>query len=164
MGRIVIGNEGTIAIRYAALLKARTDLEVGLLIGHSNENKTTVISLVTTPDESEDSALDVASLCSRWVAAHKDQVARLLPGGLTVVGLYSFGLHRVVGELESKLKGVICSAEHGIYIHMVSGGSGYRTACLSCPTFILIAQGGAHPTVNLIVLVVSCLRRCDHTV
>ena len=64
----------------------RPGAEVGLAVGKpAVRARDLVVGLVRTPE-----AADLGDLDPGWVAEHARQAARMLPGGLRVLGVYAF--------------------------------------------------------------------------
>ncbi|XP_040000166.1 protein odr-4 homolog [Xiphias gladius] len=60
----------------------------GLLIGQSSAQRDFVIMATQTPQREESAAATGNSLDKEWVTEHARQVSRMLPGGLSVLGIF----------------------------------------------------------------------------
>lgn len=60
----------------------------GLLIGQSSTQRDFVVMATRTPQREESTAVAGNSLDKEWVAEHARQVSRMLPGGLSVLGVF----------------------------------------------------------------------------
>lgn len=84
---------------FNSILGKDTEVKTGLLIGAVLEAKASVYVLANTPTIPTEAdnllaklnyKLDEASTYSDWILEHARQISRLLPGGLTILGLYTF--------------------------------------------------------------------------
>ena len=84
---------------FNSILGKDTEVKTGLLIGAVVEAKASVYVLANTPTIPTEAdnllakfnyKLDEASTYSDWILEHARQISRLLPGGLTILGLYTF--------------------------------------------------------------------------
>lgn len=82
-----------------SILGKDTEIKTGLLIGAVLESKAYVYVLANTPSIPTEAdnlynklnyKVDEASRYSDWIIEHSRQIGRLLPGGLSILGLYSF--------------------------------------------------------------------------
>ncbi|XP_054458299.1 protein odr-4 homolog isoform X2 [Anoplopoma fimbria] len=60
----------------------------GLLIGQSSTQRDFVVTATRTPQREESTAAAGNSLDKEWVTEHARQVSRMLPGGLSVLGVF----------------------------------------------------------------------------
>ncbi|XP_070701152.1 protein odr-4 homolog [Pempheris klunzingeri] len=60
----------------------------GLLIGQSSVQREFVVMATQTPQREESTAASRSSLDKEWVTEHARQVSRMLPGGLSVLGVF----------------------------------------------------------------------------
>ncbi|XP_068557895.1 protein odr-4 homolog [Cebidichthys violaceus] len=60
----------------------------GLLIGQSSTQREFVVTATRTPQREESAAVAGNSLDKEWVTEHARQVSRMLPGGLSVLGVF----------------------------------------------------------------------------
>ncbi|XP_029380777.1 protein odr-4 homolog isoform X2 [Echeneis naucrates] len=60
----------------------------GLLIGQSSAQKDFVIMATRTPQREESTSAPANSLDKEWVTEHARQVSRMLPGGLSILGIF----------------------------------------------------------------------------
>ncbi|XP_074545680.1 protein odr-4 homolog [Halichoeres trimaculatus] len=60
----------------------------GLLIGQSSVQKNYVLMAARTPPREDSSAASRNSVDKEWVTEHARQVSRMLPGGLSVIGVF----------------------------------------------------------------------------
>lgn len=117
--RVVTLEESTATARVDALVAARAGPEVGLVVGRlAVGSRDVVVALVPTPGDSEGGggggvvvpdvsskakgkkgkggqaaggpAVRALNVDAEWVAEHAAAVGRMLPGGLSVVGVYAF--------------------------------------------------------------------------
>jgi hypothetical protein len=84
---------------FNSILGKDTDVKTGVLIGAVVEAKANVYVLANTPTIPTEAdhllaklnyKLDEASTYSDWILEHTRQISRLLPGGLAILGLYTF--------------------------------------------------------------------------
>ena len=92
--------------RLTALQRSRT-FETGLLIAHLGVKGDTLLHLAPTPQD-EDS-LPPSSVDSDWMAEHATQVSRMLPGGIAVIGCYTFAATAKLSAIEAKLQPMLAS-------------------------------------------------------
>ncbi|XP_033505465.1 protein odr-4 homolog [Epinephelus lanceolatus] len=68
----------------------------GLLIGQSSSQRDFVVMATRTPQREESTAAAGNSLDKEWVTEHARQVSRMLPGGLSVLGVF------IISDTDSK--------------------------------------------------------------
>lgn len=94
----------------------------GLIAGHKSSQKDYVVALLPTPPEDEEEEgddesgevvssprerRDISTVNEQWVAEHARQVMRMLPGGLTVMGIYAAGPEDELANSQSKLRQIL---------------------------------------------------------
>ena len=79
--------------------------ESGLLLAQVGGKTDTLLRFVPTPDQED--AVDKNQLDTEWTLAHAEQVARMLPGGVAVLGCYVFASNTKLAPLEAKLQPVL---------------------------------------------------------
>nr|XP_046263714.1 protein odr-4 homolog [Scatophagus argus] len=70
------------------LCEIRAGPVTGLLIGQSSAQRDFVVMAARTPQREESSSTAGNSLDKEWVTEHARQVSRMLPGGLSVLGVF----------------------------------------------------------------------------
>uniref|UniRef100_A0A3Q2VXF5 Protein odr-4 homolog n=1 Tax=Haplochromis burtoni TaxID=8153 RepID=A0A3Q2VXF5_HAPBU len=70
------------------LCEQKADPVTGLLIGQSSTQRDFVVMAIRTPQKEESAAAARNSVDKEWVTEHARQVSRMLPGGLSVVGVF----------------------------------------------------------------------------
>ena len=85
--------------------------ETGLLIAQQGSKADTILRLVPTPNAEE--GKEAAALDSEWVLAHAGQVARMLPGGIMVLGVYVLAANAKLTSMEPKLQQLLTSLAGG---------------------------------------------------
>uniref|UniRef100_A0A3Q4M4W8 Protein odr-4 homolog n=1 Tax=Neolamprologus brichardi TaxID=32507 RepID=A0A3Q4M4W8_NEOBR len=70
------------------LCEQKADPVTGLLIGQSSTQRDYVVMAIRTPQKEESAAAARNSVDKEWVTEHARQVSRMLPGGLSVVGVF----------------------------------------------------------------------------
>ncbi|KAI4883044.1 hypothetical protein NFI96_031490, partial [Prochilodus magdalenae] len=90
----------------------------GLLIGQSSAQKDFVVLAVKTPhreseggSESRRVSSPLDDLDAEWVAEHARQVSRMLPGGVSVLGLFLITPPELAKEAQNTLKRLIFAVE-----------------------------------------------------
>ena len=85
--------------------------ETGLLIAQQGSKADTILRLVPTPNAEE--GKEATALDSDWVLAHAGQVARMLPGGIVVLGMYVLAPNAKLSTMEPKLQQLLASLAGG---------------------------------------------------
>lgn len=103
------------------LSAAAGSCETGLFIGQCSAQRDFVVLAVRTPHrETEGAAESQRTLSSldnidvEWVAEHARQVSRMLPGGLSVLGLFLIAPPEVSKEAQNTLKKLVFSVDKSI--------------------------------------------------
>ena len=99
MGRGVSIEEALLT-RTHEELQRRSKFETGLLVGLQGAKADTLLRIVPTPAEDDAPA---ATLAVEWILQHAAQVAKMLPGGVVVVGVYVLAPTAKLSALEPKL-------------------------------------------------------------
>ena len=86
-------------------LQKRNAFETGLLLALQGAKSDTILRFIRTPDTEE--AQQASTLSPEWLVEHATQVARMLPGGVVVVGLYVLAPTSKFATVESKLLSVL---------------------------------------------------------
>ncbi|XP_060899835.1 protein odr-4 homolog [Labrus mixtus] len=87
MGRGYIVDD-TVEVYLSKLCEQRACPVTGLLIGQSSAQRDFVIMATRTPQREESTAASRNCLDKEWVTEHARQVSRMLPGGLSVLGVF----------------------------------------------------------------------------
>lgn len=129
MVRVISVDQSVQDFADEALLKARRDVEIGLVIGRNVSGKDYVLQVVRTPLQDGEPPVSMANkggavdgkkgkggqqaqcvFDTEWIIEHAVQLRRILPGGLHVLGIYilcsevSFqASHSAVGTLLTNL-------------------------------------------------------------
>ncbi|KAK2541384.1 hypothetical protein Q9966_003949 [Columba livia] len=91
----------------------------GLLIGQCSPQRDYVIRAVRTPPKEEQkednvSPAKLASLDEEWITTHASQVSRMLPGGLSVLGVFIIATPELSKDSQNALRRLIFSVEKSL--------------------------------------------------
>ncbi|NXS61631.1 ODR4 protein, partial [Brachypteracias leptosomus] len=91
----------------------------GLLIGQCSPQKDYVIRAVRTPPKEEQredgtDAPKLASIDEEWITTHASQVSRMLPGGLSVLGVFIIATPELLKDSQNALRKLIFSVEKSL--------------------------------------------------
>ncbi|XP_042322306.1 protein odr-4 homolog isoform X2 [Sceloporus undulatus] len=92
----------------------------GLLVGQCSQQRDYVLLAVRTPpkeEESKDSTgyhSNVTNIDEEWMAAHANQVSRMLPGGLLILGVFTVAVPELVKEVQTTLRKLVFSVEKAV--------------------------------------------------
>ncbi|XP_038613663.1 protein odr-4 homolog [Tachyglossus aculeatus] len=119
MGRSYIVDEtvGQYLLNFDAKEKAYIS---GLLIGQSSSQRDYVLLATRTPpkEEQNESAKQaqstLADLDEEWASAHANQVSRMLPGGLLVLGVFILTAPELAKDVQNVIRRLIFSVEKSI--------------------------------------------------
>ncbi|XP_059175326.1 protein odr-4 homolog [Physella acuta] len=134
MGRSIIADEGV--EKYIGKLLKENKWFVGVIIGQLTAQRDYVVHIARTPDPVEDEVseengddesgdsiktkkknpalehpVSMDQLDEKWVSTHAKQVSRMLPGGLSVIGLFAIAPPVMLKNAQSKLKQML----HSVY-------------------------------------------------
>ncbi|XP_077986885.1 protein odr-4 homolog [Glandiceps talaboti] len=116
MGRTIVAEESTQS--YIENLYGNHQWLVGLIVGQNSPQKDFVVQFIRTPviDEEVDSndakkrstnKTTLGDVDEQWVAEHASQISRMLPGGVTVIGIFAFASPDVMTKSQAKLRQII---------------------------------------------------------
>ena len=105
MPRVLQAEERLVAAFHENLQRSSA-FETGLLVAHAGSKTDTLLRLVATPPDEGGQA---AVLDASWALEHGKQVARMLPGGVVVLGCYAFAPTAKLAGLEVQLQPVLAS-------------------------------------------------------
>lgn len=100
MPRATFVEEKLLRSRHEELQRITT-FETGLLIALQGAKTDTILGFIRTPDAEE--GTQATTLSVDWVLEHARQLARMLPGGVVVLGLYVLTSSSRLSVLEQKL-------------------------------------------------------------
>ncbi|XP_061587974.1 protein odr-4 homolog [Cololabis saira] len=109
MGRVYIV-EDAVEEYLSQLCSQQASQVTGLIIGQSSAQRDFVVMAAQTPQKEQSSGAG-KSLDKEWVSEHARQVSRMLPGGLSVLGVF------IITDSDAKdtlttLRQLVFSAEH----------------------------------------------------
>ncbi|XP_065829888.1 protein odr-4 homolog isoform X2 [Oscarella lobularis] len=105
MGRSVL-LEDQAQKRIHSLIEKGT-WEFGLLIGHLTARRDYVACLIPTPQDENESDGGKIAVDDKWAIEHAKQVMRMLPGGLTVVGVYVVAAPDAARAFQAQLRQLV---------------------------------------------------------
>ncbi|XP_070532756.1 protein odr-4 homolog isoform X2 [Ptychodera flava] len=113
MGRSVVAEE--IVQTYVESMFGVHQWLFGLIIGQNSSQKDFAIQLIKTPSQDEDAdskekAKNKARLDSideQWIAEHARQVSRMLPGGISIIGVFALAPPDMMNKSQAKLRQII---------------------------------------------------------
>ncbi|KAJ8038399.1 Protein odr-4-like [Holothuria leucospilota] len=104
----------------SSLCDASRQCTVGLIAGHKSSQKDYAVALLPTPSEDDDEEEEEPSegrpkkqkkcmntVNEQWVAEHARQVMRMLPGGLSVMGIYVAASEEELASSQSKQRQIL---------------------------------------------------------
>ncbi|PIK45672.1 hypothetical protein BSL78_17469, partial [Apostichopus japonicus] len=94
---------------------------LGLIAGHKSSQRDYVVALLPTPAEDDEDEGDgelmeskasakqrgIEKVNEQWIAEHARQVMRMLPGGLSVMGIYVAASDEELNKSQSKLRQIL---------------------------------------------------------
>ncbi|XP_034039524.1 protein odr-4 homolog [Thalassophryne amazonica] len=80
--------EDAVEVYLSGLCELQAGPIAGLLIGQCTPQRDFVIMAARTPEKTEPTGVTVNSVDKEWVTEHARQVSRMLPGGLSVLGVF----------------------------------------------------------------------------
>ena len=89
-------------------LQRKCQFETGLLLAQQGSQTDTLVRLVRTP-AAYGGAAKQTELDAQWMLAHAAQVARMLPGGVVVLGVYAYAPQPKLNALEAQLNSPVLS-------------------------------------------------------
>ena len=89
-------------------LQRKCQFETGLLLAQQGSQTDTLLRLVRTP-AADGGAAKQTELDAQWMLAHAAQVARMLPGGVVVLGVYAYAPQPKLNALEAQLNSPVLS-------------------------------------------------------
>ncbi|XP_005103652.1 protein odr-4 homolog [Aplysia californica] len=132
MGRSIIADESV--QKYIEKLAKENKWFIGVIIGQLTSQRDYVVHLARTPDPVEDEVSEengeedggdgvvnvrqksvverpasLEELDEKWVSTHAKQVSRMLPGGLSVVGLFAIAPPAMLKAAQTKLRQMMSS-------------------------------------------------------
>ncbi|CAI5776487.1 Protein odr-4 homolog [Podarcis lilfordi] len=102
------------------LLCGRSSLLTGLLVGQCSQQRDYVVLAIRTPPKEEESKSntsrrsDLSNIDEEWIAAHANQVSRMLPGGLLVLGVFTVAAPELAKEIQNTLRKLVFSVEKSV--------------------------------------------------
>jgi hypothetical protein len=106
MPRACAVEERLVTEHHESLQKSKT-LETGLLVGQVGGKADALLRLVPTPPQED--AAGGATIDAKWMLQHAAQVARMLPGGIAVMGCYVFAANAKLAKVESMLQSTLAA-------------------------------------------------------
>mmetsp|Transcript_13257 Transcript_13257/g.32400 ORF Transcript_13257/g.32400 Transcript_13257/m.32400 type:complete len:471 (+) Transcript_13257:153-1565(+) len=89
--RVVAIDSSLLEATQARLFAAKKTFETGLILGRLSQARDHVVALVPTAEDPEgESAKGWDNLDDGWIVEHAKEVSRMMPGGISVVGMYVF--------------------------------------------------------------------------
>ncbi|XP_072017946.1 protein odr-4 homolog [Amphiura filiformis] len=135
MGKTIIAEDLMQSYINGLLTSQQNSDAIGLVVGQSTSQKDYAVYLVPTPpeegeeepeEESEEdkeeptqSILKLDDVSEHWVAEHARQVTRMLPGGLSITGIYAYASGDVMKNAQAKLRQVLFATYKAIRKHDV---------------------------------------------
>ncbi|XP_077188782.1 protein odr-4 homolog [Paroedura picta] len=117
MGRSYIVEE-TIGQYLSELTAKSKPLITGLLVGQCSPQRDYVILAIQTPLKDEESKRNASSeptsIDEEWTTAHANQVSRMLPGGLLVLGVFAVAIPELSKEIQNILRKLVFSVEKSL--------------------------------------------------
>ena len=107
MPRALAIEESALTQQHEARQRSKR-FETGLLVAQAGAKLDTILRLVPTPDEGGGDAA-AGAVDADWVLEHATQVARMLPGGVVVLGCYAFAAGAKLPHAEAKLVPVLAA-------------------------------------------------------
>ncbi|XP_062515635.1 protein odr-4 homolog isoform X2 [Corticium candelabrum] len=101
---VVIAEESVQTIIEGLCNKCK--LQLGLLIGQNSQQKTFVVTAVATAVQENGNEGDL-EIDEAWVVEHARQVARMLPGGLDIIGVFLISSSESMTQYQSQLRSVM---------------------------------------------------------
>ena len=89
-------------------LQAKRSIESGLLLAQLSPKGATLVRFLPTPPQEEGKP---ASVDAGWMRSHAEQVERMLPGGLAVVGAYVSAPGAKLAALEAKVQPLLTTLQ-----------------------------------------------------
>nr|XP_056700513.1 protein odr-4 homolog [Euleptes europaea] len=92
----------------------------GLLVGQCSPQRDYVILAIQTPPKDEEnknnagSSSELSNIDEEWTTAHANQVSRMLPGGLLVLGVFTIAIPELSKEIQSTLRTLVFSVEKSV--------------------------------------------------
>ncbi|XP_048338454.1 protein odr-4 homolog [Sphaerodactylus townsendi] len=119
MGRSYFVEE-TVGQYLSELTTKSKPLITGLLIGQCSPQRDYVILAVQTPPKDEESksnagvSAELSNIDEEWITAHANQVSRMLPGGLSVLGVFTVAIPELSKEIQNTLRKLVFSVEKSV--------------------------------------------------
>ncbi|XP_020650772.3 protein odr-4 homolog isoform X1 [Pogona vitticeps] len=95
-------------------------LVTGLFIGQCAQQRDYVLLAIRTPPKEEGSEKsanyysNLSNIDEEWITTHANQVSRMLPGGLLVLGVFTIAVPEVAKEIQNTLRKLVFSVEKTI--------------------------------------------------
>ncbi|ELU02910.1 hypothetical protein CAPTEDRAFT_220721 [Capitella teleta] len=107
--------------------------QIGIIIGQVSLQKDFAVHLIRTPDkEDEDTSFKIDAVDDIWVATHAQQVKRMLPGGLDIIGVYAAGSPDVISNAQYKLKRILYAVHKAVSMNSSASESLELYTLLAC--------------------------------
>ena len=106
MPRPVVVEEALITSKHEGLQRT-TDFETGLLFAQVSQKVDTLLHFAPTPEEDDGFTFSSGQVDAKWMMRHAELVARMLPGGISVIGCYAFAPGATLTRLEATLHPVV---------------------------------------------------------
>uniref|UniRef100_A0A8D0BZI3 Protein odr-4 homolog n=1 Tax=Salvator merianae TaxID=96440 RepID=A0A8D0BZI3_SALMN len=92
----------------------------GLLVGQCSQQRNYVVLAIRTPPKEEENKSSsshysaLSHIDDEWTTAHANQVSRMLPGGLIVLGVFTIASPELAKEVQNTLRKLVFSVEKSI--------------------------------------------------
>ncbi|XP_060630497.1 protein odr-4 homolog [Anolis sagrei] len=102
------------------LITTSKPFAIGLLVGQCSQQRDYVLLAVRTPPKEEESRSNpgyhssLTNIDEEWMTAHANQVSRMLPGGLLVLGVFTVAVPELAKEIQTTLRKLVFSVEKAI--------------------------------------------------
>ncbi|XP_015270730.1 PREDICTED: protein odr-4 homolog [Gekko japonicus] len=119
MGRSYFVEE-TVGQYLSELTTKSKPLITGLLVGQCSPQRDYVLLAIQTPPKEEESKSNasysstLSSIDEEWTTAHANQVSRMLPGGLLVLGVFTVAVPELSKEIQNILRKLVFSVEKSL--------------------------------------------------
>ncbi|XP_061490010.1 protein odr-4 homolog isoform X2 [Rhineura floridana] len=118
MGRSYFVEEAVGQYLLDLATKSKT-LITGLLVGQCSQQRDYIVLAIRTPpkEESKSNTIhrsDLSNIDEEWTTAHANQVSRMLPGGLLVLGVFTVAVPELSKEIQNTLRKLVFSVEKSV--------------------------------------------------
>ncbi|KAH0618307.1 hypothetical protein JD844_017378 [Phrynosoma platyrhinos] len=92
----------------------------GLLVGQCSQQRDYVLLAIRTPPKEEENKgntsyhSNLTNIDEEWMTAHANQVSRMLPGGLLILGIFTVAVPELVKEIQTTLRKLVFSVEKAV--------------------------------------------------